>query len=134
MIIGSSDNSLHQATAALTSLCAKHVENRSDVARLVVARMVNRNALLQTPSGAVRLLGGVSTMCSSSSTMQAAIAKAGGVPPLRNLAARRAARGGARRKDVASLVVVAALGRRRRGGRNERIEIGSACALSRLLS
>ena len=60
---------------ALASLCSKHVENRENIAKLIVNRMVNRNALAQTPGGAERVLSAVSKMCNGSSANQAAIAK-----------------------------------------------------------
>ena len=67
---------------ALASLCAKHIENRETIAKLIVNRMANRAQLAQTDNGPERVLSAVSMMCNGSSANQAAIAKAGGVPPL----------------------------------------------------
>ena len=53
-----------------------------DDRQAIVARMINRSALVATPGGAERVLSAVSKMCNGSSSNQAAIAKAGGVPPL----------------------------------------------------
>ena len=82
LVVGTSDNSLDQARGALGSLSAKHSENRETIAKLIVGRLGARNTLLQTPTGAVRLLTAVATMCHGSNANQAAIAKAGGVPHL----------------------------------------------------
>ena len=82
LLMGTTDGSLEQATGALSALSAKHNDNRESIAKLIVARLSSRNAMLQTPTAAVRLLSAVSKMCHGSQANQAAIAKAGGVPPL----------------------------------------------------
>ena len=82
IVNGTTENSLKQAMGALASLCAKHVENRETIAKLIVNRMANRTQLAQTDNGPERVLSAVSMMCNGSSANQAAIAKAGGVPPL----------------------------------------------------
>ena len=81
-VVGTSENSLEQAAGALCSMMIKHTENREAIAKQVVLRMANRNALQSTPGAAERVLSAVSKMCTGSAANQQAIAKAGGVAPL----------------------------------------------------
>ena len=80
--MGTSEFSLDQATGALSSMSSKHMENRETICKLIVARLGSKAQMLQTPTGAVRLLKAVARMCHGSNSNQATIAKAGGVPTL----------------------------------------------------
>ncbi|KOO32569.1 beta-glucan synthesis-associated [Chrysochromulina tobinii] len=82
LVMGTSESSLDQATGALSSMSSKHTENRETICKLIVARLGSKAQMLQTPTGAVRLLKAVARMCHGSNSNQAAIAKAGGVPTL----------------------------------------------------
>ena len=82
LVMGTSEFSLDQATGALSSMSSKHMENRETICKLIVARLGSKAQMLQTPTGAVRLLKAVARMCHGSNSNQATIAKAGGVPTL----------------------------------------------------
>jgi len=82
LVTGTSDNSLEQATGALSSMCAKNNDNRDQIAKLISSRLSSKDTFAKTPTGGVRLLSAVAKMCEGSPTNQAAIAKAGGVPSL----------------------------------------------------
>lgn len=69
-----------QSVGAIISLCAKHAENREAIAKLILARLTSRVAMVTTQGGGVRVLCAINRLCTNSSSNQLAFAKSGCVP------------------------------------------------------
>ena len=77
IVSGASEKSAANAAGALASLAAKHTENRSSVAKRLVALLNGKVA-----ERAVRVMSAISTLCADNQANQLAIAKFGGIPPV----------------------------------------------------
>ena len=77
IVSGASEKSAANAAGALASLAAKHTENRSSVAKRLVALLNGKVA-----ERAVRVMSAISTLCADNQANQLAIAKYGGIPPV----------------------------------------------------
>ena len=108
---GETEGSLSNAVGALTSLAAKHADNCETIAKMLVARLTSRMAMVG--SGSTRLLTGISILCNSSPANQFAMAKAGGIAPLiswlsGSLDSRQACNEDAQREAARAVLAVAA--------------------------
>ena len=83
LLVGAqSEQALKATQRALISLSSKHADNREAIAKLLVAKMNSRIAMLQSQGGAVRVLSTVAILAEDATSNQAAMAKAGAMPLL----------------------------------------------------
>ena len=80
LVTGTTDRSQECVAGALTSLAAKHVENRNVIAKRLVGLL--GSSAVRTPDRAERVLRTCASFLSDSAPNQVTFAKLGGIPPL----------------------------------------------------